>query len=254
MAKRQGYGKCEKGVVAMLEDLNARALEAGADSGDDLLDASLNALLVKDAEAYYRAMYHGSAESWNLRDRHMCDTLCRLLEAKGPEARAVVWAHNSHIGDARATDMGRTRGELNLGQLVRERFGEAAALVGFGTHAGRVAAADDWDEPMRIMDVNPSRPESLERLFHDTGVARGLLDLRASLPEPLRADLAQSRLERFIGVIYRPDTERWSHYVPCALPDQFDAWVWFDQTNPVTPLPPPRDSGPGLDETFPSGL
>lgn len=254
MSKRQGYAKCEDGVVAMLTDLNARALEAGAEGGDDLLDASLNALLVKDAEAYYRAMYHGSAESWNLRDRHMFDTLCRLLDAKGPAARAVVWAHNSHIGDARATDMGRTRGELNLGQLVRERFGEAATLIGFGTHCGRVAAADDWDEPMRIMDINPSRPESLERLFHDTGVERGLLDLRARLPEGLRADLARSRLERFIGVIYRPDTERWSHYVSCALSDQFDAWVWFDRTSPVTPLPCARDPGPGVDETFPSGL
>src|SRR2546421_3162263 len=157
----------------MLEKEFAYAQE----DGDDFLDAAQNARLVAAAERYYRAMYYGSAESWNLRDRHMFETLEHLLDHHGRDARAVVWAHNSHIGDARFTDMGRVRGELNLGELCRRRFGEQAAMIGFGTHAGTVAAASDWDGDMEVMEVRPSREDSVERQFHDAGVPRGALHL-----------------------------------------------------------------------------
>src|SRR6185503_12240057 len=147
-------------------------------------------------------MYFGGAESWNLRDTHMFQTLEALLAAKGPDARAVVWAHNSHIGDARATEMGAVRGELNIGQLARDRFGDDAALIGFGTHTGTVAAADDWDGEMKVKRVRPSREDSYERLCHDAGRPRFLIDLQHD--PALRRRLEEQRLERFIGVIYRP--------------------------------------------------
>jgi erythromycin esterase-like protein len=230
MAKSAGYAFCADGAVATLTDLLERRCLGG--DCDEWLDAAANARLVKNAEAYYRAMFHGSEDSWNLRDTHMFETLCQLLDAKGPDSKAVVWAHNSHIGDARATGMGRERGELNIGQLVRERFGREASLIGFGTHSGTVAAADDWDAPMQVMEVRPSREDSHERLCHDTGLPRFLLDLRTSPPPPT----AEERLERYIGVIYRPQTERWSHYVESVLAEQFDGWVWFDETSAVTPL------------------
>jgi erythromycin esterase-like protein len=215
---------------------------------DEWLDAAANARLVKNAEAYYRAMFEGADDSWNRRDTHIFETLCQLLDAKGPDAKAVVWAHNSHIGDARATGMGRTRGELNLGQLAKERFGDQARLVGFGTHSGTVAAADDWDGPLRIKQVRPSRADSYERLCHDTGLPRFLLDLREDAPAPLE----EERLERYIGVIYRPETERWSHYVESVLAEQFDGWVWFDETRAVTPLSDVH--GAGEAEMWPFGV
>jgi erythromycin esterase-like protein len=247
-----GYGRCEEGVVAMLREMCERELPYAEDDSESFLDATQNARLVRDAERYYRIMYHGSAESWNLRDRHMFDTLCQILETKGPEAKAVVWAHNSHIGDASKTDMGWRRGELNIGQLCRERFGEAAALIGFGTHDGTVACASDWDEAMEVKNVNPSRPDSYERSAHNSGIGRFLLDVRAGRNEELRNELMAPRLERFIGVIYRPETERWSHYSECCLPEQFDAYVWFDHTHAVMPLPT-RQVG-GAEETYPFGL
>jgi protein-L-isoaspartate(D-aspartate) O-methyltransferase len=252
MANRKGLAPCENAVVAMLQDINARKMTYAAHDGDEFLDAAANARLVKDAESYYRTMYYGAAESWNVRDRHMYETLCQILEAKGAHSKAVVWAHNSHIGDARATDMGWRREELNIGQLCRERFGREAALIGFGTHAGTVAAADDWDAPMRIMRVNASLPESYERLAHESGQPRFLLDLRPGGSDRVREALSKPRLERFIGVIYRPDTERLSHYASCDLAGQFDAWIWFDETSAVTPLGDRRQHGP--DDTYPFGL
>jgi protein-L-isoaspartate(D-aspartate) O-methyltransferase len=252
MALSSGYARCEAGVVKMLREmLDARAKYAAQD-GESFLDATANARLVKNAEAYYRAMYYGAAESWNLRDTHMFETLCAILDAKGPEAKAVVWAHNSHIGDASKTEMGELREELNIGQLCRERFGKEAALIGFGTHAGTVACASDWDAPMQVKRVNPSRPDSYERLAHDSGGARFLLDLREGRHDDLRHRLLDPRLERFIGVIYRPETERWSHYSACSLPQQFDAYVWFDETSAVTPLPTVQREG--AEETYPFGL
>jgi erythromycin esterase-like protein len=230
LAMSSGYAFCADGAVAMLTDLLERQCLGG--DCDEWLDAAANARLVKNAESYYRAMYEGAEESWNRRDTHMFETLCQLLDAKGPGAKAVVWAHNSHIGDARATGMGRERGELNIGQLARERFGEEARLIGFGTHTGTVAAADDWDAPMKVKQVRPSLPDSHERLCHEAGIERFLLDLRDDAPDPA----CEERLERYIGVIYRPEIERWSHYVESVLCEQFDGYVWFDETGAVTPL------------------
>ena len=249
LAMTEGYARCEAPVVAMLRELHAKRMRYTAEDGDEWLDAAANARLVKNAEAYYRAMYEGAAESWNLRDTHMFETLCQLLDAKGAGAKAVVWAHNSHIGNAAFTEMGQVRDELNLGQLVKERFGDEARLIGFGTHKGTVAAASDWDGPMEVKQVRPSLDGSHERVSHDTGLPRFLLDLREGDAGDL---LMEPRLERFIGVIYRPETERWSHYSQAILPKQFDAWVWFDETRAVTPLPGPE--APGEDDTWPYGL
>jgi erythromycin esterase-like protein len=254
----EGYARCEVGVVQMLKDLLKKQIDCFAPECDEWLDAAANARLVKDAEAYYRVMYHGSAESWNLRDTHMFDTLNMILDAKGPSSKAVVWAHNSHIGNAAFTDMGMRRGELNIGQLAKEKWDARARLIGFGTHGGTVAAADDWDEPMKIKTVRPSLPESYERASHDSGKARFLLDLReGEVGRDVREALLEPRLERFIGVIYRPETERWSHYSEAILPRQFDAWTWFDETHAVTVLPGEQRPGVGAggeDETYPFGL
>jgi erythromycin esterase-like protein len=253
----EGYARCEVGVIQMLKDLLQKQVDCFGEECDEWLDAAANARLVKDAEAYYRVMYHGSAESWNLRDSHMFDTLNMILDAKGPDAKAIVWAHNSHIGNAAFTDMGMHRDELNIGQLVKEKWASHARLIGFGTHTGTVAAADDWDEPMKIKRVRPSLPDSHERMSHESGVPRFLLDLReGEAGRELRDDLMEPRLERFIGVIYRPETERWSHYSEAILPKQFDGWVWFDETSAVTPLPGELRPGeqPAVEETYPFGL
>jgi protein-L-isoaspartate(D-aspartate) O-methyltransferase len=246
-----GYGKCEQAVTDQLRELLRRRLDYVARDHEGFLDAAQNARLVASAERYYRIMYYGGAESWNLRDTHMFETLCHLLEAHGADAKAVVWAHNSHIGDARHTEMGIVREELNIGQLCRERFGEEVALVGFGTHTGTVAAASDWGGDMEVKRVRPSHRDSYERLCHEAGVPAFLLDLRRD--EALRRRLLEPRLERFIGVVYRPDTERTSHYADASLPRQFDAFVWLDETSAVTPLGPEHAKG-GAPETYPFGL
>jgi erythromycin esterase-like protein len=251
MAVSGRYAACEGAVTALLQDMLNRSLRGEISSdGEALLDAAQNARLVRDAEAFYRAMYFGGAESWNLRDTRMFETLQALLEAK-PEAKAVVWAHNSHVGDARATEMGAVREELNLGQLCREAWGEGARLIGFGAHEGGVACASEWDGPMEVKEIRPSMAESQERLSHDTGIERFLIDLRTTVHPALRRALSEPRLERFIGVVYRPETERWSHYAECRLTEQFDAWVWFDRTTPVTPLSAP--AGAAADEASPFG-
>ena len=248
----RGYAMCEAPVNRILVDLLRKELDYVAQDGESFFDATQNARLVADAERYYRVMYFGSHESWNLRDQHMFDTLQRILAWNGPDTKAVVWAHNSHIGDARFTDMGTERGELNIGQLCRQHFGRDAALIGFGTHAGTVAAASEWDAPMEVMAVRPSRPDSYEALCHEVGEERFLIDLRRGHDADLRRALAEPRLERYIGVIYRPDTERWSHYSAACLPEQYDAFVWFDETNAVIPLP--SEVVEGEDQTFPFGL
>jgi erythromycin esterase-like protein len=246
-----GYRKCEQAVIDQCRELLQRRLEYSAEDGESFLDAAQNARLVASAERYYRIMYYGGAESWNLRDTHMFETLEHLLEARGANSKALVWAHNSHIGDARYTDMGAVRDELNIGQLCRERFGNQAALIGFGTHSGTVAAATDWGGDMEVKRVRPSHRDSYERLCHDSGVPRFLLDLNRH--EPLRRRLLEPKLERFIGVIYRPDTELMSHYAEASLPKQFDAFVWFDETSAVTPLGP-QHAKPGVPDTYPFGL
>ena len=251
-ALRRGYAECEAAVIAQCRALLEKQLDYAREDGDSFLDAAQNARLVASAERYYRIMYYGGADSWNLRDTHMFETLQNLLEAKGADAKAIVWAHNSHIGDARHTDMGAVRDELNIGQLCREKFGRDAALIGFGTHVGTVAAATDWDGDMEVKRVLPSRRDSYERLCHDAGTPRFLLDLSPHRHEALRRRLAEPRLERFIGVIYRPDTELWSHYSQAVLPEQFDAYVWFDETEAVTPIGP-EHHGAGVPDTYPFG-
>src|SRR5690606_5632710 len=183
----------------------------------------------------------------------MTETLAHLLEQGGPEAKALVWAHNSHIGDARATEMGRVRGEHNIGQLARERWGAEVALVGFGTHSGTVTAASDWDSPRETKRVLASRGDSYERQMHDSGVPRFLLDLGARRHEALRRRLAGTLHECFIGVIDRPETERRSHSSTAVLPEQFAAWIWFDETTALAALGPPEPDH-GLPETYPFGL
>jgi len=246
-----GYRGCEGAVVAQCQTFLAKQLEYTRQDGDEFLDAAQNARLVAAAERYYRIMYYGGAESWNLRDTHMFETLRHVLERKGVTAKAVVWAHNSHIGDARYTEMGSRRGELNIGQLCREHFGSDAALLGFGTHSGTVAAARNWDGDMEIMQVRPSRPESYERLCHDSDVSRFFLDLARD--GALYRRLLPARLERFIGVIYRPDTELQSHYAEASLPQQYDGFAWFDETMAVRPLPSSHTRA-GVPDTYPFAL
>ncbi len=250
------YDSCEDEVVAALMDLLESRLEYSAADGERFLDAERNARLVAGAERYYRVMYYGSRESWNLRDRHMFDTLESVLAFRGDDARAVVWAHNSHNGDARATEMG-ARGETNLGQLSRESFGERAFLLGFGTDHGTVAAASNWGAAMEVKDVRPSHEKSYEHLCHRSGSPGFFLPLTEPLDPEVPEALEGPRLERAIGVIYRPETELASHYFQASLPRQFDAWVWIDETRAVEPLPGAElggDGGGGLPDTFPFGV
>lgn len=190
---------------------------------------------------------------WMWRNQEVAefDTLETLLAAGGPGTRAVVWEHNSHIGDAAATEMGRA-GQLNVGRLCREAFGSGACLVGFGTDHGTVAAAPNWDEPMQVMQVRPSHPASYERIFHNAGLEAALLPLRAASNAASREELLPDRLERAIGVIYRPATELASHYFRASLPEQFDEYIWFDQTSAVAELAGPAEAG--LPDTYPFGL
>ena len=242
---------CEDVVVAQLQDLLDRRLNYAARDSEAYFDAVQNARIVHAAERYYRIMYRGSTESWNLRDRHMFDTLRRVMAARGTESKAVVWAHNSHIGNAAATAMG-WQGEFNIGELCRTAFGDDTILIGLGTDRGTVAAADDWDGPMRVKDVLPSRSDSYERVFRQTGLPCSLTDLRDPRHRDAQAALTEPRLERAIGVIYRPDTEFQSHYFEAILPEQFDAYLWFEQTQAITPLPSARPNG--VPETYPFGV
>ncbi|MGX9176813.1 protein-L-isoaspartate(D-aspartate) O-methyltransferase [Mesorhizobium sp. BHbdii] len=251
VALTSGFEKCEQAVLEQCRELLAKQLDYAQQDGVDFLDATQNARLIASAERYYRIMYYGGAQSWNLRDTHMFETLEHLLEARGPNAKAVVWAHNSHIGDARYTEMGIIRDEVNIGQLCRQRFGDEAALIGLSTHSGTVAAASDWDSEMEIKRVRLSHSDSYERLCHDCGVSRFLLDIKRD--DDLRDRLLERRLERFIGVIYRPETELRSHYAAASLSQQFDAFVWFDETVAVTPLGP-EHMGAGVPDTYPFGL
>ncbi|KAL3462847.1 erythromycin esterase [Aspergillus heterothallicus] len=257
----QGMQSCEGKVVAMLKDLLQKRLEYAEHPGDgeEFHSSEQNAYVVRDAERYYKAMYYSSVGSWTLRDSHMVDTLKRLMRYKPEGSKAVVWAHNSHCGDARHTAMGVRRKEVNIGQLCRESFGaENVALIGCGTHTGTVAAASLWGGDMRVMKVKPSMRESWERVAHETGVESFLLDLRkGKMSREVREALEKesSRLQRFIGVIYRPDTERVSHYSAADLVNQFDGYVWFDTTEAVKPLEVRQPhTSLGEEETYPFGL
>jgi erythromycin esterase-like protein len=251
MALSRGYAVCEKPVADALTDLLRKRLDYLTKDGEAFFDAEQNARIVAGAEQYYRAIYYGDAASWNLRDQHMFDTLERLLAERGPEAKAVVWAHNSHIGNAAFTEMGQVRGEHNIGQLARQRFGEDAALIGFGTDRGTVAAASDWDGDMEIKRVRPARDDSYEGRSRDTGIAAFLLETGPGQKETVRSELAEPLLERAIGVIYRPETELLSHYFQAELSRQFDAWIWFAETQAVAAR---AVHAHGPDETYPFGL
>lgn len=250
---------CERDVTAQLTELRQRAAELAARDGriapDEYFVAEQNARVVRTAEAYYRTMLGGHVASWNLRDRHMAETLHDLmtfLERSQPRPRVVVWAHNSHLGDARATDMGRA-GELNVGQLVRERFGTDAVLVGFSSFTGTVTAAAYWDGPALRRHLRPALSGSYEQLFHDVGIPRFVLSTQTD-PELAEA-LADPRLERAVGVIYAPATERQSHYFHASLPNQFDVVLHVDETRAVEPLESTAAWAAGeMAETFPSGL
>lgn len=225
-----------------------RAVELRRGRWRGLFRRRTNARVVCAADGYYRAMFHGAVESWNQRDAHMFDTLTRLIERRDG-ARAVVWAHNSHIGNAGATAMGES-GEFNIGQLCRAKYRDDAALIGFSTEGGSVLAADDWGEEPRVKTIYPSLAGSWERVFFEAGRARALTSWRND-PE-LAGALDLRRLERAIGVIYRPESERVSHYFDAHLSRQFDALVWFAQTSPVTPLP--GRPSQGAPDIYPFGL
>jgi erythromycin esterase-like protein len=256
---------CEREAVRALLELRASALEYVARDGrralDDYFSAEQNARLVRDAEHYYRSMYRGRVSSWNLRDRHMAETLDavqRHLAAIGRAPKVVVWAHNSHLGDARFTDMGR-RGEINLGQLAREQYGDDVRLIGFSTHTGTVTAAHDWDEPGMRRRVRPSLSDSYERVLHEASELRSAPRFLLTLRDQSEATgaLSASRLQRAIGVIYRPETERMSHYYDVELPRQFDAIIHIDDTSALRGLEPGEQWERGIEEppeTFPTGI
>jgi erythromycin esterase-like protein len=250
---------CEDEVVSQLTELQRRAAEyAGRDgrvAPDEFFYTEQNARLVKNAEEYYRSMFRGRVSSWNLRDCHMAETLAALatyLQGQGQQAKIIVWEHNSHLGDARATEMGQA-GELNVGQLVRERYGQDAVLIGFSTYSGTVTAATEWGSPAERKCVRPALSDSYEALFHELDLGRFLVVLRDG--GAAIASLCQPRLERVIGVIYRPETERLSHYFSARLPEQFDAVLHVDETRAVEPLERTTTWEKGeAPETFPSGL
>jgi erythromycin esterase-like protein len=230
---------CEDEVVAQLVDFRRKAADYATRDGhippDEAFFAEQNARLVANAERYYRSMFGGRVSSWNLRDTHMADTIDALaqhLQRRAASSKLVIWEHNSHLGDARATEMGR-QGEVNVGQLVRERHGDEARLIGFSTFTGTVTAAFDWDGPAERKRVREALTGSYERLFHEFGIANFYLPLRGN---PAAARLEQERLQRAIGVIYRPETERMSHYFFSSLPRQFDALLHYDVTEALVPL------------------
>ncbi len=245
------YRACADDVVAMLVDLFKNQQKLAAHDGEKFLDAAQNARLVADAEKYYRVMYYGSRASWNLRDQHMYDTLKTLLDFRGPDSRAVIWAHNSHIGDARHTEMS-ARGELNIGQLVREGYAGQTHHIGFGTDRGTVAAASTWEGPMEVKAVRPSHPQSFERQFHLARVPGLIVPMTKGADGDLAAELARPRLERAIGVIYRPESELASHYFEARLSRQFDDYIWIDETTATRPLD--AKQMPGLPDLYPFGV
>jgi erythromycin esterase-like protein len=258
-----GFGlseSCEQHVVAQLRDLRRLALpyrdQDDQLAADEFFHAEQNARLVKNAERYYRSMFESRISSWNLRDQHMVETLVALaqhLSQPGKPAKIAVWEHNSHLGDARATEIGE-QGEWNVGQLTRERYGNDAVLVGFTTYSGTVTAASEWGGPAERKRVRPGLGGSYEEALHRTGIANFMLPLRDNT-EAARALSSEALLERAIGVIYLPETERHSHYFRANLPQQFDVVLHFDHTRAVEPLErtAPWETGEAP-ETYPVGV
>jgi erythromycin esterase len=240
---------CEDEVVGMLSELLRGAAEHPEDGSEAHFAAEQNALVAHNAEAYYRAMVRGGASSWNVRDRHMAETLKRLLDRHGPSAKAIVWEHNTHVGDARYTDMA-DNGLINVGQLVRERWGEEeVVLVGFGSHRGTVVAGARWGAPMERMPVPPAREGSWEDALHRAGEEDGLLVFSG----PEEEELLEGRDHRAIGVVYDPGSERYSNYVPTLLSRRYDVFLYLEETRALRPLHPLWSGEPEEPETFPSG-
>lgn len=251
IAINRQYRKCEDEVLATLKDLLKKRLDYTKADGKRFFNAEQNARLVANAERYYRTMYYAENNSWNQRDEHMFETLESVLNFRGPESKVIVWEHNSHIGDARATQMS-ARGEFNVGQLVRQKYADSAYLIGFGTDHGTVAAASEWGGPMEVKRVRESHIDSYERVCHEVKTDNFLLPLRTPIKQAARTQLLAERLERAIGVIYRPDTELQSHYFYASLPRQFDEYIWFDETQAVVPVS--KDTAKGTPDTFPFGV
>jgi erythromycin esterase len=238
---------CEDQAVALLADIRRKAPAYRQDDRWGAFQAEQNALVVRDAEAYYRAMVRGGPKSWNVRDRHMQETLERLAKFYGPRSRGIVWEHNTHIGDARHTDMAGD-GMVNIGQLARERWGEQdVVLIGFASHRGRVIAGHEWDSPAERMIVPEAREGSWDDLLHQAGANDKLLFLEGKGP------LAEVRGQRAIGVVYHPVREHLGNYVPTALSRRYDALLYIDETNALHPLPVTIDPREEIPETYPSG-
>jgi erythromycin esterase len=246
LATRFIPASCENEVLDLLVGLRQRAMA----DGPGWFGAWQNAEVVAGAERYYRAMVRGGRESWNVRDRHMDQTLARLLDHYGPTAKAVVWAHNTHVGDARATDMADS-GEVNIGQLARERYGtDQVVLIGFGSYGGTVVAGGSWGAPMELMAVPPGRRGSLEDVLHAEAPGQAMF----VFPSDRRIDLLTDELDhRAIGVVYHPEFDARGNYVPTILGDRYDAFLWFDQSHGVQPLRT-RLVDVAEPETYPSGI
>ncbi len=241
---------CEEEVVAMLQEIRRKAPEYRERDGESLFNAEQNALVARNAELYYRTMVRGGGQSWNVRDGHMADTLDRLMRHHGPEAKAIVWEHNTHIGDARFTNMA-DRGMFNLGQLARERYeADGVVLVGFGGHRGSVIAGDAWGAPMRRMRVPLAREGSWEDVLHTACRRNSLLLLR----DEHSPDMLRTRGHRAIGVVYNPEFESFGNYVPTVLPRRYDAFLYFEETHALHPLHMKEREEHEVPETYPSGV
>ncbi len=244
---------CEAEVARVLAELRGRASSDEGRGGDReaRFDAEQNAVVARNAESYYRTMVRGGSASWNVRDAHMAETLDRLMGFHGPGAKCVVWEHNTHVGDARYTEMA-DEGEFNVGQLAREAHGaEGVTLVGFSTHRGTVIAADEWGSPMRVMRVPPGRPGSYEDALRQVSDDDKLLILKGA---PATPEFSERRGHRAIGVVFRPRFERYGNYVPTVLPRRYDALLYIDETHALTPLHPVERELPEVPETFPTGM
>jgi erythromycin esterase-like protein len=245
---------CENEAVAALRLLRERSAEYREDGPEHFFNAEQNALVARNAERYYRTMVRGGPASWNVRDHHMVETLERLMAFHGPDAKAIVWEHNTHVGDARFTDMARA-GMVNVGQLVRQAHdNDDVVIVGFGTHRGTVIAAQEWGAPMQLMHVPEARRESYEAVLHHTGIPDFLLPFAVRETHPVVDELREPRGHRAIGVVYNPELEHYGNYVPTILPERYDAFIYLDETRAVAPLHMPVRVDRDLPETFPSGV
>jgi erythromycin esterase-like protein len=243
---------CEDDAIAVLRELRANAPAYADDGGEGYFNAEQNALVARDAERYYRTMVRGGPDSWNVRDTHMVETLDRLMTHRGPGAKAIVWEHNTHVGDARFTDMARAR-MVNVGQLVRQNHGrEGVVLVGFGTHRGTVIAADEWGAPMQRMPVPSAQAGSFEDAMHEAATGDALIVFDGTDSGGVRG-LSKPIGHRAIGVVYDPSYERWGNYVPTIMPWRYDAFAYIEETHAVDPLHMPVHANGDLPETYPTG-